>query len=140
MRLVPPRPFFPVPSFLLPPSPLEIPPIKSAQKQFLATVTPSLSPEEEVYVRSLFDLGATLAGFDPKFIENFNPDVLLKLALGQGQGTRDEESVSELLDVVSRLGSDSEQGEQLRTMASQVIEKVFATYRERLSKFAGLQA
>lgn len=135
MMLVPPRPPFPVPSFLIPPSPLEFPPLKAAQGQFLNTVTPSLSPEEEVYVRSLFDLGATLAGIDPKAAQSFNPDDLLKLALGQG--SRDEESLSELLDIVSRLGSNSEQGEQLRTMASQVIEKVFATYRNRLSTYAG---
>ncbi|GMH41398.1 hypothetical protein BSKO_09308 [Bryopsis sp. KO-2023] len=132
--LAPPTPPFPVPSFLVPPNPFNFPPIKTAQTQILDAFAPTLTPEEEVYVRSLFDLTATLAGVDPKVVENLTPEALLKLAT-QPPGQNDGSSFSELRDVAGLLGSSSEQGERLREMGTSIFENVAQMYNQRLNEF-----
>lgn len=129
--MTPPQPPFPVPSFLVPPNPFSFPPLKAAQEHLLDTVNPSLTPEEEVYVRSLIDLGATMAGVDPN--QNFDLERLIRLISSGVSG--DEASVKEILNVISKLGSNSEQGHQLRNLGSQVLELVGTKYSDRFSQW-----
>lgn len=70
-----------------------------------------------------------MAGIDPN--QNLDPERLIRLMSSGVSG--DEASVKEILNIVSKFGSGSEQGQQLRNLGGRVLDQVGAKYRARLT-------
>eukprot|EP00611_Tribonema_gayanum_P021307 TRINITY_DN4064_c0_g1_i4.p1 TRINITY_DN4064_c0_g1~~TRINITY_DN4064_c0_g1_i4.p1 ORF type:complete len:723 (+),score=280.48 TRINITY_DN4064_c0_g1_i4:457-2625(+) len=123
----PPLPFLPrLPSLLLP-----------VPKRLLDALSPQLSIEEEIFAKSLTDLGLALLGVDADSaaaLDSGRPDVLLRKLL-----SADNSSAQELLEFARTVQADSPQGQALMETGQEVFNLLVARQQERLDGLLGRQ-